>query len=212
MGFANRAFVAAGVGFAVSAIVGCGSSGGSWLTASESNSLSEQLNRVTQALDNQQCSQARQYLADFQSSVDSLGGINSTLISNLDQGASTIRSLANRDCQVPASTKPKKTHPKTTTSTSTTATQTTPTFTTPTTPTYTTPTYTQPTYTNPSTDTNTTGGTCPTCGTTTATNTNTSTSSSTTTPSGGTGLGGSTTYTNGGTTTTGATGASGGGY
>lgn len=207
MGFAHRAFVAAGVGFAVSAIVGCGSSGGSLLTASESNSLSEQLNRVTQALDDQRCSQARQYLADFRSNVDSLGGVNSTLIANLAQGASTIQTLAARDCQTPTNTTPKKTHPKTTTSTTQTATRTTQTFTTPTTATYTQPAYTQPTYTNP--PTNPTGGTCPSCATTT-----TGTTQSTTTSNGGTGLGGGDTSTGGATTTgTGTdTGAVGGGF
>jgi hypothetical protein len=207
MGFAHRAFVAAGVGFAVSAIVGCGSSGGSLLTASQSNSLSEQLNRVTQALDDQRCSQARQYLADFRSNVDSLGGVDSTLIANLDQGASTIQTLAARDCQTPANTTPKKTHPKTTTSTTQTATGTTQTFTTPSTATYTQPAYTQPTYTNP--PTNTTGGTCPSCATTT---TNTSTTQSTTTSNGGTGLGGGDTSTSGAITNGTGTGAAGGGF
>src|ERR1700722_11267279 len=145
MGFAHRAFVAAGVGFAVSAIVVCGSSGGSWLSASQSNKLGEQLNRVTQALDEQRCSDARQYLADFQSTVDGLGGVNSTLISNLDQGANTIQSLADSDCQTVTTTKP--THPKTTPTTTKSATQTTSTFTVPsTTTTYSTPAYTTTTY------------------------------------------------------------------
>lgn len=215
MGFAHRAFVAAGVGFAVSALVGCGSSGGSLLSASQSNRLSEQLNRVTQALDAQHCSQASQYLADFRANVASLGGINPTLIANLDQGASTIQTLAARDCQTSTSTTVKKTRPKTTTSTSTTATRTTPTFTQPTTPTYTTPTYTQPGYTD--TSTNPSGGTCPTCGITT-----TGTTPSTTTSNGGTGLGaaggggaggsGSGTSTDNGTSTNGAGGGGGGGF
>jgi hypothetical protein len=201
MGFAHRAFVAAGVGFAVSAIVGCGSSGGSWLSASQSNSLNEQLNRVTQALDDQRCSDARRYLADFQSQVDSLGGVNSTLISNLDQGASTIQSLADRDCQtVSTTTTPKKTQTKT--ATVTTPTQTTSTFTVPsTTTTYSTPSYTTTTYSTPATTT--TGGTCPTCGLPTTTTTTTSTVTPTTPPTGGTGLGGgSTTSTSPSTTPT----------
>lgn len=209
MGFAHRAIVAVGVGFAVSAIAGCGSSGGRWLSASESNSLSEQLNRVQQALDEQRCSDARQYLADFQARVNSLGGVNSTLIANLDQGASTIRSLASSQCQIQTVTPPKKTHTKTVTSTtrSTTATQTTQTFTQPT-QTYTQPTYTQPTYPQPNTST--TGGTCPTCGATTSTTG--STTSPATSPSGGTGLGGTDTSTSDTTTssTTSTTGTGGG--
>jgi hypothetical protein len=210
MGFANRAFVAAGVGFAAAAIVGCGSSGGSLLSASQSNNLSEQLNRVTQALDESNCAQARQYLADFQTTVDNLGGVNSTLISNLDQGVSTIQSLADRDCQTTVRT---VTTPKTITQT--TPTQTTSTFTVPTTTTtYTAPAYTTTTYSTPSTTT--TGGSCLTCGTITTT----STASSTTTPTGGTGLGGNTdtsttsdtTTTTSTTSTTGTTDTSGGGF
>lgn len=205
MGFANRAFVAAGVGFAVSAIVGCGSSGGRLLSATESNRLSEQLNRVTEALAEQRCSTARQYLSQFQATVANLGEVNSTLISNLDQGASTIESLANSACQTQTATTPKKTHSNTSTNTTTT-TQKTQTYTNPTTTTYTQPTYSQ-TYTQP---TNTTGGTCPTCGGTTATtSTTTDTTPSTTTPNGGTGLGGTDTSTTG--TSTGPPGGGGGG-
>lgn len=191
MGFAHRALVAAGVGFAAAAIAGCGSSGGSLLSASQSNTLSEQLNRVTQALDESDCTAARQYLSDFQSTVDGLGGVNSTLISDLDQGASTIESLADRDCQsVSTTTTSKKPAPKTTTAT--TPTQTVSTFTQPsTTTTYTAPSYTTTTYSTPATTpTGCSGLTC-----TTSTATTTSTPDTTTTPTGGTGLGGDTTDT-----------------
>lgn len=208
MGFAHRAFVAAGVGFAAAAIVGCGSSGGSLLSASQSNNLAEQLNRVTQALNDSDCTQARAELADFQATVDSLGGVNATLISNLDQGASTIQSLANTDCQtsVRTTTTVKKTRPKTTTQTTTT--QTTPTFTVPTTTTtYTAPAFTATTtYSSPSTTT------------TYYQSTTTSTSGSTTTPTtsstGGTGLGGGTsdTSTAADTTTTDTIDTTGGGF
>jgi hypothetical protein len=187
MGFANRAFVAAGVGFAAAAIVGCGSSGGSLLSASQSNQLSEQLNRVSAALSDADCSQARIDLSEFQSTVDSLGGVNATLISNLNQGASTIQSLASQDCQTlaPTKTTAKKTPPKTTTETQT-QTQTTSTFTVPsTTTTYTAPNYTTTTYSTPATTSDTT-----TQAQTTTTSVNTMTSSS-----GGNGLGGGTTDT-----------------
>lgn len=200
MGFANRASVAAGVGFAAAAIVGCGSSGGSLLSASQSTRLNEQLNRVTQALNDSDCAQARQYLSDFQATVENLGGVNSTLISNLDQGASTIQSLTDRDCQTAVrTTTTKETHPNTTTQT--TPAQSTSTFTVPTTTTtYTAPAYTTTTYSTPSTTT--TGGSCLTCGATTTT----STVTTTTTPTGGTGLGGGTdTSTTSDTTTTDST-------
>jgi hypothetical protein len=191
MGFAHRALVAAGVGFAAAVIAGCGSSGGSLLSASQSSQLSEQLNRVTQALNDSDCSAAREYMTDFQDRVDELGGVNSTLISDLDQGASTIQSLAESECQTTTTqTTPKKTHPKTTTQTTP---STTTTFTVPsTTSTYTAPSITTTTYSTPSTTPN--GGECLTdCGTTTATTT--STASSTTSPTGGNGLGSDTTTT-----------------
>lgn len=204
MGFAHKAFVAAGVGFAASALVGCGSSGGSLLSGSQASNLTAQLNLVSAALNRQDCSQAQQYLQDFQSRVENLGGVNSTLISDLEQGASTIQSLADRECRT--ATTPKKTPTRTRTDTTTTATQTTPTFTSPTT---TTQTYTEPTYTQPtdtvgttSSTTNTTGGSCATCLTTTTTSTETTPATTTTNPSGGTGLGGSYTATTDTTDTT----------
>jgi len=191
MGFAHRAFVAAGVGFAASMIVGCGSSGGgALLSAAQANNLTAQLNRVTQALDSQNCAAAQQYLQDFQTSVENMGGVNSTLVNNLTQGVITVESLANRDCRTV--TTPQKTHTKTQATTTTTATGTTTTFTNPTTS-YTQPTYTQPTdtTTTSTTSSNTTGGGCVDClPTTTSTTTSTDTTSSTTNPSGGGGLGG----------------------
>lgn len=182
MGFLHRAFVAAGVGVGMSVIAGCGAGGGGWLSGSQSSGLSEQLNHVTAALDSGQCAQAKQYMADFRSRVNGLGGVDSTLVANLDQGASTIQTLIDRSCVVATPPAPKRTHPKTTTAPRTPPT--TATFTTPSTPTLTQPSVTQPTTSTPST-TSTTGGVCPTCGVTTAS------TPSTTTPSGGTGLGGS---------------------
>ena len=202
MGFAHRAFVAAGVGFAASVLVGCGSSGGgTLLSTSQASNLTAQLNRVSAALNAQDCSQAQQYLQDFQTSVENMGGVNSTLISNLDRGVSTVESLANQDCRTTVTTP--KTHTRT--QTTTTATQTTQTFTNPSTDTYTQPTYTQPTDTTTSTDTtpatNTSGGGCLTCGISTTTATTTSTPT-VTNQSGGGGLGGTDTSASSSTTTT----------
>lgn len=203
MGFVHRAFVAAGVGFAVAGIAGCGSSGGSWLSQSEANRLTAQLNNAQQALDVGECARAQRYLTDFQTALGQFGGVNSTLLANLNQGASTVESLTNvsNECQSSTVTTPKTHTTKTRTSstTTTTATETVPTFTEPTT---TTPTQTY-TYTQPSTSTtSTTGGqgidTTSTAGTTTTT-------SSTTSPSGGTGLGDTYTSTTGNTTTGAAT-------
>lgn len=206
MGFAHKAFVAAGAGFAASVLVGCGSSGGSLLSSAQANNLTAQLTRVSQALNAQNCTQAQQYLQDFQTSIENMGGVNSTLISNLAQGVSTVESLANQECRTTV-TVPKKT--PTRTQTTTTATQTTPTFTNPSTATYTQPTYTQPsdttttttTDTTPATDTNTTGGSCLTCVSSITTATTTSTPTDTNS-SGGGGLSGGTDSSSSGTTTT----------
>jgi len=197
MGFANRAIVAAGLGFAVSALVGCGSSaGGSLLSAQQANQLSGQLQQARDALRDHDCNAASNAISDFQSSVDSMGSVNQTLVSNLNQGAQEISNLISEQCQTPVITPPHTTrttatNPKTTT----TATVTTNTDTTPTnTYSYTQPTnaYTTPTdtYTQPdtTTTTSTTGGSG--FGTTTTTQTTTTTDTTTTPPTGGQNPGG----------------------
>jgi hypothetical protein len=180
MGFTHRAFVAAAVGFAASALAGCGSNG-RLLSQSQSNQLSAQLNSVSQALQGGDCQGAESALAQFESKLAGLNGVNSTLVRNLNQGASTIQQLTSARCAAELQTQPR--HVKTTTSdTTTTATQTTASDTT------TTNTYTNTyTYTTPTTST--TGGTGP-------TGTGTDTTPTDTSPNGGQGLGG------GGTTTT----------
>jgi hypothetical protein len=216
MGFVHRAFVAAGVGIAVSAIAGCGSSGGRWLSQSQANRLTAELNNVQQSLDVGQCTRAQRYLTDFQNAVSGLGGVNSTLVANLNQGASTIQSLtsASSECRGSTVTTPKTHTTKTRASTTTTRTQTrtVPTFTEPTTTQPTQPTQTY-TYTAPSTSTTSTTGGQGIDTTTNTINTTTTTSSTTTsnggTGLGGTGLGGTSTTTSGGTSTTSTTGTSG---
>jgi len=201
MGFAHRAFAAAGVGFAVLAIAGCGNSGGRLLSQSEANRLTAQLNNVQQALYDGECSRAQQYLDDFQNALNQLGGVNSTLLANLNQGASTIQSLtsASSECRTATvpTTKTQTTRTRTATDTTTTATETVPTFTEPTT------TYPTQTYTAPSTSTTTPdGGSGLTQTYPTTPNETTTTTSSTTTPNGGAGLGGTDTSTTGDTTPT----------
>lgn len=183
MGFVHRAFVAAGVGFAVSAIVGCGSSGGSLLSQSQANTLSGQMNQVQLALAEGECVLAQRYLSDFQNRVSQLGEVNSTLLANLNQGASTIASLTSTQCagQTVTTQRPHTTRTRTSPTTTTTATQTIPTFT-QTTQTLTTQTFTTQT---PTTQTSTTGGVGPTITTPSTTTTNPNT-----TTSGGSGLGG----------------------
>ena len=195
MGFTHRAFVAAAVGFSASALAGCGSNG-RLLSQSQSNQLSAQLNSVSQALQDGDCHGAENALAQFESRLASLNGVNSTLVANLNQGASTIQQLTSTRCAADVQTTPKRTKTTTSPKTTTTATQTTRSETT--TGTATTGTLSTPTYSTPSTST--TGGTGPTgstgttgpTGATGPTNTDTS-------PNGGQGLGGSgtTTTTNG---------------
>jgi hypothetical protein len=186
MGFTHRAFVAAAVGLAASALAGCGSNG-RLLSQSQSNQLSAQLNSVSQALQDGDCRAAESALTGFESRLAALNGVNSTLVENLNQGASTIQQLTSARCAAELQAKPK--HVKTTTSANTTTTQTTQSGTTTTntdTNTY--------TYTDTTPTTSTTGGTGPT-GSTGSTGP-TGPAGTTTSPNGGQGLGG------GGTTTT----------
>jgi hypothetical protein len=182
MGFANRAIVAAGLGFAVSALVGCGGSG-SLLSSDQASRLSAQLEQASQDLASSHCESAATDVSNFRNSVDSLNSVNATLIRNLDQGASTIAQLANTDCPVNVVTR--TTNRTTTTRTATVKTNTN------TTPTTTTTTDTTPTQTTPTTTVITIPTTTDT--TTTGTDTSTTTTGTDTTPSGGTGLGNTTT-------------------
>lgn len=149
MRFANRALCAGGLGFAVSCLVACGGSG-NLLSADQASQLNAQLDRVSQALAHHQCQQAADQISAFQSAVDGMNSVDSTLISNLDQGGRTIAQLAQRQCPTTVHTTPTTatntataTTPATTTITQTvstpTATTPTSTSTTPTTPTQTTP-------------------------------------------------------------------------
>jgi hypothetical protein len=188
MGFTHRAFVAAAVGLAASALAGCGSNG-RLLSQSQSNQLSAQLNSVSQALQDGDCRAAESALSGFESRLAALNGVNSTLVENLNQGASTIQQLTSTRCASSLQTKPTRTKPRTTAETTTTQTTQSDTTTTNTdTNTY--------TYTNTTPTTSTTGGTGPTgpTGSTGPTGT-TGPAGTTTSPNGGQGLGG------GGTTT-----------
>jgi hypothetical protein len=81
MGFPNRAICAGGLGFAVSALVACGSSG-SLLSPGEAGQLNGQLAQVSQALSASNCPAAASAVQSFQNSVGNLSGVNGTLVSN----------------------------------------------------------------------------------------------------------------------------------
>ncbi|HEY2161205.1 MAG TPA: hypothetical protein VGH24_07865 [Solirubrobacteraceae bacterium] len=163
MRYLPRALVACGTGFAVSLIAACGGGAG-LLSGGQANSLSTQLDQVQAAVNSQNCAAAQNASQAFINAVSNLPNtIDNTLRQNLDQGGSTVRSLAVRACQQATST----------------------TTTTPTTPTATTST----TTTTPTTSTTTTPTTTTQPTTTTETST-TTTGSTTTTSSGGGGLSG----------------------
>jgi hypothetical protein len=162
MGFAKKAFVAAGVGFAAAALVGCGSSG-RLLSTSEASTLTSELNHVSVALEDGECGTAEQWLSEFENQLQSLSGVNSTLVNNLNQGATTTQQLTERECRptdtTPAPPKPTRPHTTPVTTPTKTFTQTYPTVSTPTVSTEsvptTTPTYSTSTYSNTTPDTTT---------------------------------------------------------
>ncbi len=189
MRFPQRAGAATAAVLTAAIVAACGGSSGHWLSAAQANQLTADLNNVSTALDSGSCSQAQQYLRRFQSAVSSLNNVNSTLVANLNQGVSTVESLASSTCHVSVAPTPKPPKRHTHTSTSTTPTQTVPAFTnTDGQPTTSTPT--QPTTSVSSTST--TGGASPVTPTTATTPTTTAPGSgaTTTTPYTGPGTSG----------------------
>ena len=152
MRLSNRALSVGGLIFAVICLAACGSGGG-LLSAYQASELKSQLTNISQSLNARQCAQAANEISNFRNTVDGLGA-SSTLINNLDQGASTVSQLAARECPVATRKPPTNTAttpattaatpPPTTTTTAPPPTTTQPTTTTPTPPS-TTPTTTTPT-------------------------------------------------------------------
>lgn len=186
VGYAPRALLAAGLGFAVSFLVACGG-GSNLLSGDESSSLNGKLDRLAAAVDAGQCGGAARAAASFANSVSNLPGtVSPTLRANLLQGASTVNDASQRDCRT-TTTAPTTT--PSTTSTTPSSTTTTPSSTSTTTSSTTTTTTPSSTTTTPATSTTTPG--------------TTSTPTSTT---GGAGVGGATTTTSGGASGGGPTG------
>lgn len=165
MRVAHRAIAAAGAGFAVAALAGCGSTSGSLLSAGQASQLTAALTQVSSALQRDNCQEAANELAALKSGLSNLGGINSTLVANLQQGVTTTANLASRECPTGESTETSTGSTTTTTaSTTTTSTATVTTTTTATTTTSTTPSVTVTTSTNFFPATTTTTPTTPTTG------------------------------------------------
>jgi len=113
-----RAVAALGVGFAVSCLAACGGGAG-LLSGQQAANLGNALNSVSSAVQNGDCPAATREGQNLQNQVADLPGtINSTLSTDLSQGASTVSQLAVQDCHA---TKAAST-PATTASTSTTST------------------------------------------------------------------------------------------
>ncbi len=190
MRHAPRAILAAGLGFAAAFVVACGGGSG-LLSGNQSDALNGQADQIVSAVQNGNCGAAVNASRILASDVQTLPvTVNPTLRSNLNQGASTIAELAQKDCRHHTTS----THPLTTTSsttTSSTSTSTSSTITSASTPTTSSTSTTSSTATTPTdtgTTSTTTGGVGVGGGTTTTTGNG----------SGGTGPGQGNTSTNGG--------------
>src|ERR1035441_9851797 len=83
MGYGSRAFLAGGLGFAVSFVVACGGGNG-LLSGNQAADLSNQLNTLSSAVASFQCSGAQAAARSFSNSVANLPStVNTTLAQNL---------------------------------------------------------------------------------------------------------------------------------
>lgn len=123
MGHGSRAFLAGSLGFAVAFVVACGGQNG-LLSGNQAANLNGQLNSISSAVAAGRCGPARSAAQAFSNEVAALpNSVNTTLVKNLGQGATTVSELAARDC---SSTTASHTSSKTTsTPTTTTVTSTT---------------------------------------------------------------------------------------
>jgi hypothetical protein len=120
MGYAPRALLAGGLGFAVSFLVACGG-GANLLSGGEASNLNSRLDSISSAVDSGQCGAAANGVSGFGNDVANLHAtVSPTLRRNLLQGISTVAKLAGHDCRTTSST----TTSSTTTSSSTTSTTT----------------------------------------------------------------------------------------
>src|ERR1035441_9091852 len=101
MGYGSRAFLAGGLGFAVSFVVACGGGNG-LLSGNQAADLSNELNPLPSAVASFQCSGAQAAARSFSNSVANLPStVNTTLAQNLAQGATTVSQPPPRGCPSP---------------------------------------------------------------------------------------------------------------
>ena len=121
MGIGSRAFLAGGLGFAVSFVVACGGGNG-LLTGDQADSLNRQLSSVSSAVQSGDCGAASSAARSLNNTVADLPStVNTTLVQNLGQGAATVSVLAAKNCRSSSSSSTSSSTP-TSTSTSTTTT------------------------------------------------------------------------------------------
>jgi hypothetical protein len=98
MGLAHRALVAGGLGFGLSVLAACGSSG-SLLSAGQANSLNSGLNVVSTEVTQGQCAAARGAVRSLHITLAGFSSVNQTLVSNLDQGIREVGHWASVQCR-----------------------------------------------------------------------------------------------------------------
>ncbi len=118
----QRALLAAGLGFTVSLVAGCGGGSG-LLTGNQAGGLQNQLSQVSSALSAGHCTQVRTATEDLVSAVANLpASVNDNLRVALGQEASRVSALAVQQCHPVAPTTPTTTPTTPTTPTNTTTT------------------------------------------------------------------------------------------
>src|SRR2546421_597261 len=104
MRFAPRALLAGGLGFAVAFLLACGGGAG-LLTSGDSSNLNSQLDAVSSAVDAGHCGGAISAVAALSNNIANLPrSVSRALRANLEQGASTVSVLAQRDCSTSSTT------------------------------------------------------------------------------------------------------------
>jgi hypothetical protein len=125
---ALRAFVAGGLGFAVSLIAACGGSS-NVLPSDQATALRTKLDQLQLALNSGDCAGVTSALDGLASDVNNLPtSVNDTIRANLATGVSTVERLASAKCPTPGTSRTTTTH-TTTTPTTTQTVPTTPTTT-----------------------------------------------------------------------------------
>jgi hypothetical protein len=101
MGIGSRALTAGGLAFAAAFVVGCGTSQiKGALSESANSAISGDLSAVSDAVSDGSCTRARSALTMLDTTLSKLpSDTNAQLVKNLTQGASTVRTLAVKECQ-----------------------------------------------------------------------------------------------------------------